>query len=69
VNQPIATIRLFEFLLSYGNEYTLFIWFCFTDLLALYVQFLIVGIAWRGKKQVKDYEIAVVMLMMFFSPL
>lgn len=73
VNQSVAVIRLFEFILDtfkFGSdENTIFVFFCVLDVLIIAVQLKIIDLVWMKKKRVRDSEIATMMLIVFCNPL
>lgn len=62
-------IKIFELILTYGSERALFVWFYLSDFAALYMQFQLLDLIWRRKKLVQEYEVSVVMMIVFLNPL
>jgi len=56
-------------MLTYGSERALFVWFYLSDFAALYMQFQLLDLIWRRKKLVQEYEVSLVMMIVFFNPL
>lgn len=73
VNQSIFVIKLFDFVLTnfkFGSEEnTIFVFFCIIDICIMVMQLMIIDMVWTRKKWVKEYEVMVMMLVVFFSPM
>lgn len=72
VNQSVLIVKLFEIVLNNfsfnSEENTIFIFLCLIDVLIMIVQLMIIDIIWGKKKWVREYEMMVMMLVVFFSP-
>lgn len=64
-------IKLIDFLITFleGTEDRLLIFFYIMDFLIVMVQFRIIDKIWTKKKYVQEYEVTILMMVIFFSPL
>lgn len=64
-------IKLIEFLIMAldNSEERLLIFFYVVDFLIVMVQFRIIDKIWTRKKSVQEYEVTILMMVIFFNPL
>jgi hypothetical protein len=71
VNQSIGVIKLMDFLITFldSSDDRLLIFFYIVDFLIVMVQFRIIDKIWTKKKFVQEYEVTILMMVIFFNPL
>ena len=71
MNQSIGVIKLMDFLITFldSSDDRLLIFFYIVDFLIVMVQFRIIDKIWTKKKFVQEYEVTILMMVIFFNPL
>ena len=64
-------INMMDWLLQYknGNESTLLVFFYLIDFLIIFAQFRLIDNIWTKKKHVQEFEVTILMMVIFFNPL
>lgn len=69
----MLVIKLFEFVLKMAGakseENAIFLFLCLFDVCIMVVQLKIIDLIWTRKKYVREFEVTIMMLVIFFSPL
>ena len=74
-NQSVLVIVLFKAILAVAGddpvaeENVVFFFLCLVDVVIMVVQLMIIDTVWGKKKFVREFEVVVVLLMVFYSPL
>ena len=74
-NQSVLVILLFKAILAIAGdgpgseENAIFFFLCMVDVVIMVVQLMIIDMVWAKKKYVKEFEVVVVLLVVFYSPL
>lgn len=71
MNQSIGVIKLMDFLITFldSSDDRLLIFFYIVDFLIVIFQFRIIDKIWTKKKFVQEYEVTILMMVIFFNPL
>lgn len=71
MNQSIGVIKFMDFLITFldSSDDRLLIFFYIVDFLIVMVQFRIIDKIWTKKKFVQEYEVTILMMVIFFNPL